>query len=289
MGSLGVRLLRLSNRLLPAPALPGDVDPIDYAQWEYETSSAAVELLRRCPGPVRRALDVGCGLGGKTLRLRETLGGEVDWWGLDIEARHLRGAREYHRARSVEPPALVRADAARLCFADGSFDRIVSADALEHFPEPRRTLAEMRRVLADDGRLVLLFNPWLSPRGSHLADLLYLPWCHALFPAETLVEATRAEARRRAAQASDPTEAERMEAHGESLVDHFLDHVHPTRIRDLRRWIAEDATFAVESELLVGPGPLARAPQWCLRPAREWLSATYGAVLRPLPRGHRGE
>lgn len=289
MGSLEVQLLGLANRLLPAPSLPGDADPMEYAQWEYDTSSAAVELLGRCEGPVRRALDVGCGLGGKTLRLRESGDPDVEWWGLDIEEDHLHGARDFHRQKAVEPPKLVRADAARLPYADGVFDRVVSADALEHFPEPRRTLRELRRVLDDQGRLVLLFNPWLSPRGSHLGDLLHLPWCQAFFSRETLVEATQAEAERRARRAKTPEQTQRIREHGESLVQHFLHHVHPTHVRDLRHWLQRDATFAIESEALIGPGPLARLPQGVLRLGEEWFSATYGAVLRPLSRGDHAE
>lgn len=257
MPSLGVRFLVAANRLLPAPSLPGDADPLAYAAWEYETASSLVEAYRSCADPsVRRALDVGCGLGGKTHRLREETGNAVDWTGLDISARHLTQARDYHRHVGVDDVALVASDAAALPFDDAHFDRIVSADALEHLPDPRAALRELRRCVRDYGRVILLFNPWGSPRGSHLADIVHLPWCQLLFDRPTLEEATLTigEGRARAASNGD---GERIREHTRALVDHFRHHVHETRIADLRRWLEEDRTFSIERSGGSAPAPCA--------------------------------
>ena len=279
--SVATRFLRLANRLLPAPALPGDVDPSAYARWEYETSEATLRLwdaAGRLDGGC--ALDVGCGLGGKTHRLREHAGAAVRWTALDIDVDHLRQAGAYFTEAGVDAVDRVAGDAARLPFADGGFDRIVTADALEHLPDPRRALAEFRRCLRPDGRLVLLFNPWGSPRGSHLGDLLHLPWCQLFFSKETLGRATLEVAEDRA-RAAPPGEAERVRAHGRDLVDHFQHHVHPTRIADLRAWLADDRTFTIDTEIRFGPGSIG-TPDWLQRGwCEEWLSATYGAVLTP--------
>lgn len=280
--TVAVQLLRLSNRLLPAPALPGDTGPVAYAQWEYETSEAVLRLWDRAGrNDVRRALDVGCGLGGKTHRLQRHAGAGIGWTALDIDHVHLQQAGQYFDHAGVTGIDRVAGDAGRLPFPDAHFDRIVTADALEHLPDPRRALLEFRRCVTDDGRLVLLFNPWGSPRGSHLGDLVHLPWCQLLFSRETLAAATRAIAEERAN--SLPTDqAERMRAHGEDLVEHFENHVHRTTIADLREWLAADGTFDIEDELRIGPGSIG-APDWLQsRWCEEWLSATYGAVLRPL-------
>ncbi len=282
MPSLGVRLLLAANRLLPAPRLPDETDPMEYAAWEYRTADTLVDAYAACPpSPVARALDVGCGLGGKTLRLREHTGAAVAWTGLDVDADHLRHARRFCRERGHDDIRFVRADAAALPFASASFDRIVSADALEHLPAPRQTLRELRRCLRPDGRLVLLFNPWGSPRGSHLGELLRLPWCQLSFDRATLEEAALCEAERRARRANDGR-AEEHRRQGIALVDHFRHHVHPTQIADLRRWVAEDGEFALEEEWRIAPGPLGRLgirpPRW----AEEWGSATYAARLRPI-------
>ena len=283
MASLAERLLLLANRVLPAPRLPGDADPMAYADWEYATSDSVLTLWERAGGAApRRALDVGCGLGGKTRRLRERTGSTVRWTALDISADHVASARAYWRARNTDGIDGLTGDAAALPFVDGSFERIVTADALEHLPDPRASLREFRRCLHPDGRLVLLFNPWGSPRGSHLGDLLHLPWCQLWFSRETLEGATLAAAEQRA-RGLGPEEAERVRAHGRELVHHFRHHVHTTRIADLRAWLREDRTFAIESELRFGPGPIGAADwiqaRWC----EEWLSATYAAVMRPLP------
>lgn len=283
MASFAARMLAAANRLFPAPALPGDVDPLAYARWEYGTSDAAIELWRRAaPTASAQALDLGCGLGGKTHRLAEVAGHDVVWSALDIDVEHLRGASSYHREVGLERVAKIAGDAGRLPFVDRCFDRILSADALEHLPDPRRALLEMRRCLRDDGRLLLLFNPWGSPRGSHLGDLLHLPWCQMIASRESLIEATLAVGEQRARSAASPTLAAREQDHARALAHHFEHHVHPTRIADLRRWLQQDRTFTIESELHVGPGPLRRSGLVRIRALEEWLSATYGAVLRPV-------
>jgi ubiquinone/menaquinone biosynthesis C-methylase UbiE len=279
-----IRLLQVSNRLLPAPALPGNASDHDYAQWEYDTSEVALRLWRQAGAPPRRALDVGCGLGGKTLRLVHADGASTEWWALDISHDHLRAARDFEASREADGAIRwVQADVARLPFPDRSFDRIVSADALEHFPRPRAALRELRRCLDDGGRLILLFNPWFSPRGSHLADVLRLPWCQAFFSRETLTAATRRILEERAVASASPEEAARYRAHSDDLVEHFQRHLFRTTIGDLRRWTRDDGLFAIEHELRVGPGRTAHwewfPPGWL----EEWWSATYGAVLAPLP------
>jgi SAM-dependent methyltransferase len=45
-------------------------------------------------------------------------------------------------------------DLQALCFADGTFDRIVHSDTLEHVPDPLAALRQMHRVLRPDGAAV---------------------------------------------------------------------------------------------------------------------------------------
>lgn len=82
--------------------------------------------------------------------------GEVH--GIDV------GAAVVHRARQRAGGAPVRwsvADVRALPFADASFTTIVSTSTLDHFPDPAdlgRSLRELRRVLAPDGRLVITLD-----------------------------------------------------------------------------------------------------------------------------------
>jgi len=65
-----------------------------------------------------------------------------------------RTKMEYGRTLA-SPPALAEADALRLPFADGAFDRVMSICAIEHFDDGERALDEMARVLRPGGELVM--------------------------------------------------------------------------------------------------------------------------------------
>ena len=47
-------------------------------------------------------------------------------------------------------------DALDLPFPDGSFDRIIAAEVLEHIPDDRAAMAEIARVLRPGGRLAIM-------------------------------------------------------------------------------------------------------------------------------------
>jgi ubiquinone/menaquinone biosynthesis C-methylase UbiE len=94
-------------------------------------------------------------------RVLDVAGGDGYWAGL---ARR-RGARAVSvdlsrakllRGRSLAShPALIEGDALALPFADGSFDRVMSICAIEHFDDGDRALDEMARVLRPGGELVM--------------------------------------------------------------------------------------------------------------------------------------
>lgn len=56
----------------------------------------------------------------------------------------------------------VEGDAELLPFTSDTFDLIISSDTLEHFSQPAVVLAEVNRVLKDEGRLVV-WVPFLHP------------------------------------------------------------------------------------------------------------------------------
>jgi ubiquinone/menaquinone biosynthesis C-methylase UbiE len=59
------------------------------------------------------------------------------------------------RAKLGVSALLVVADAYRLPFRDGSFNRVIASEVLEHLNEPADALIEARRVLRDDGRIIV--------------------------------------------------------------------------------------------------------------------------------------
>lgn len=105
--------------------------------------------LPLCDGA--RVLEAGCGTG---LILRELSRRARHAAGADLSAGMLRGAAE--RGLPV-----VQADLTRLPFPDGAFDLVCSFKVLAHIPPIREAVAELVRVTAPGGRLVLEFyNPW---------------------------------------------------------------------------------------------------------------------------------
>jgi len=57
-------------------------------------------------------------------------------------------------------------------FPNGSFDAVLSLETLEHVPDPSLFLKEIRRVLKDDGQLVMSLPPSAVEWMSWLNDLL---------------------------------------------------------------------------------------------------------------------
>jgi ubiquinone/menaquinone biosynthesis C-methylase UbiE len=108
---------------------------------------AVVERLRA--HAARRVLDVGCGTGQLSTRIKSVFP-HARVVGCDFSAGML--SRAATRARAV---GWVRADAARLPFADATFDTVVSTEAFHWFPDQEGALAEFYRVLAPGGRLLL--------------------------------------------------------------------------------------------------------------------------------------
>jgi SAM-dependent methyltransferase len=281
MSRLGVWMLLAANRILPRPALPDPSDTTDMVAWQYRTSDLLLDLWEEVGGdPPVRVLDLGSGRGGKSRRLAEASQGAYEVVALDISLSHLKRAAAHFHEAGWELPVMVGGDAMRLPFADGSFQRIACTDLLEHVPHPRAMLREIRRCLTPEGRLVLVFNPWGSPRGSHLGNLIRFPWCQHFFARDTLEAATVAAARAEARRLS-PAQALAMERWGHDLAAFFREHVHPTRIRDLRRWLRDEALFTVEREVNSGPLGLG-GKRWLRTPGiEEWLTQSYGVVLRP--------
>jgi SAM-dependent methyltransferase len=133
----------------------------DGADPEYEEQIlplAAAELAG-----ASRVLDIGCG-DGQISRLAARLGADVV--GVDptwncVRVAHDRGGG----------PCFVRAGAARLPFADASFDAVVACLVFEHIREVDAAIAEVARVLASGGRFCFFLNhPLLQTPNSGWID-----------------------------------------------------------------------------------------------------------------------
>lgn len=72
-------------------------------------------------------------------------------------ARRLRGLHNlrYTTTDLLDPAADVRADLTALPFVDGEFDMVLCNHVLEHIPDDRAAMRELRRVLAPAGQAVM--------------------------------------------------------------------------------------------------------------------------------------
>lgn len=95
----------------------------------------------------RRVLDAASGEGYGTAIL--AAGEARSVVGVDVDP----GAVEHARGRYGLDFEI--GDAVELPFDDGAFDLVVSFETIEHVAEPDRALAEFRRVLSDEGTLII--------------------------------------------------------------------------------------------------------------------------------------
>ncbi len=96
-------------------------------------------------GKGMKALDVGCAYGFVTDLLSEM---KYDAVGIDVSTYAVKKGHEYCKGE------LLASDASRLPFKSGAFNLVTCFEVLEHLPDPAITLAEIHRVLRDNGLLI---------------------------------------------------------------------------------------------------------------------------------------
>jgi arsenite methyltransferase len=105
-------------------------------------------------GREARMLDVAAGTGDSALLLAERLGCEVV--GLDLGAAAVEAANAAARESALDGRAsFVTGDAESLPFGDADFDAVLCECSLCTFPDKRRAVAEMRRVLRPGGAVAI--------------------------------------------------------------------------------------------------------------------------------------
>jgi SAM-dependent methyltransferase len=119
--------------------------------------TANYERLGLRPG--ERMLDLGCGFGRHAFEAARR-GAEVV--ALDAGQDEVEGVVAMFNAMQAEgelvpdaPAAAVQGDALHLPFADGSFDRVICSEVLEHIPDDLGAMRELTRVLRPGGTMAV--------------------------------------------------------------------------------------------------------------------------------------
>ena len=117
--------------------------------------------------PAERVLDIGSGPGFLVASLADAVGPSGAVHGLDQSAPMNTVARDVIGARPWV--SLDEGDALALPYPDGCFDAVVSTQVYEYVADIPAALAELRRVLRDGGRALVLDTDWDSVVW-HVAD-----------------------------------------------------------------------------------------------------------------------
>jgi ubiquinone/menaquinone biosynthesis C-methylase UbiE len=126
------------------------------------------------PGPGENVLEVATGTGVQLVELaRRNPGGRTV--GVELADGMLRRTRARRRSAGLGRVELTAGDARDLPFPDASFDVVVNSYMLDLLPRDDipRVLAEFRRVLRPDGRLVLSNMTKGETRRHGVWDALY--------------------------------------------------------------------------------------------------------------------
>jgi SAM-dependent methyltransferase len=133
---------------------------ISFARYsQYWWSNRFYTILARRYG-VRggRLLEIGSGLGHLVGQLEDSF----KTYGMDLNHWAVKESKSV-----IEKTALQTASAQEIPFADGAFDVVIIKHIVEHLPDPEKAVAELGRVTAPGGVLILatpnldsLLKPW---------------------------------------------------------------------------------------------------------------------------------
>lgn len=129
--------------------------------WRNPASNRAV-VEHAGVGPGDRILDIGSGPGAALQRAAE-IGAEV--YGVDPSSSMVARA-----ARRVPDATVLEASAENLPFPDRHFSHVWTISAFHHWAAPSVGIDEARRVLAPDGRLLIVERKLKQGKEGHGLD-----------------------------------------------------------------------------------------------------------------------
>lgn len=128
----------------------------------------AADLTERVPAlAAGRVLELACGTGILTRRLRSALGQDIEIVATDLNEAMISHARTKFAQGERVTWSIV--DATKVPYPDSSFDAVLCQFGFMFFPDKQATFDECQRVLRPGG--TLLFNVWQSLEHNDLARI----------------------------------------------------------------------------------------------------------------------
>lgn len=124
--------------------IPGRADWRHYGLQHLQRYQFALERVRD-----HRVLDLACGVGYGSFVLSQAA---ASCLGIDLSPEAIALAQDSYRRTNLSYRV---GDATAPLAADGSFDAVVSFETIEHLRDPRAFLANMHRLLAPRGLLLV--------------------------------------------------------------------------------------------------------------------------------------
>lgn len=112
--------------------------------------------------PGERVLDIGCGGGGTTIAIAQTVAPSGEVLGIDISPDLTTASTQRAKDAGVGNISFNCADAATIQLADTPFDRLFSRFGSMFFPEPHKAFANLHNLLHPGARIDLAV--WGPPR-----------------------------------------------------------------------------------------------------------------------------
>ena len=159
---------------------PESAHYVDHAdRYDRQLAPITEAIIERAAlGGADVVLDVGCGSGAMAFEAARRARRVV---GVDISEPLVQVGIERARRDAIDNVEFLVADAQTHPFEDGTFDVMISQFGLMFFDDPVRAFSNLRRALADEGRIAfatwrgLHDNEWLAPVVGAVAEHAEVP------------------------------------------------------------------------------------------------------------------
>lgn len=155
---------------------------LSFGTDRYWRRKAIGKIPEACNNP--RIIDVATGTADLAIEASKIKPLKIT--GIDISEKMLEIGRQKIKARNLEDVIeLIKCDSENICFEDNTFDAAMAAFGVRNFRDPAKGLSEMRRVVRNNGIVVIL--EFSKPDGfifKHLYNFYFstiLPFTGSMF------------------------------------------------------------------------------------------------------------